>query len=51
MNLLMALNEKLGKTVIVVTHEQSLVNKYQKRVITIGEGGIENDRIGGMANA
>ena len=43
MELLMTLNEKLGKTVIVVTHEQSLVNKYNKRVITIGEGGIESD--------
>ena len=38
MELLITLNEKLGKTVIVVTHEQSLVKKYQKRVITIGEG-------------
>ncbi len=48
MELLINLNEKLGKTVIVVTHEQSLVNKYQKRVITIKDGEIENDRIGGM---
>ena len=47
MELLITLNEKLGKTVIVVTHEQSLVKKYQKRVITIGEGGIENDGMGG----
>lgn len=43
MDLLMTLNEKLGKTVIVVTHEQSLVNSYNKRVITIGEGGIASD--------
>ncbi len=43
MELLITLNEKLGKTVIVVTHEQSLVNKYKKRVITIGEGGIASD--------
>ena len=43
MGLLMTLNEKLGKTVIVVTHEQELVNKYKKRVITIGEGGIASD--------
>lgn len=47
MELLMKLNEKLGKTVLVVTHEQSLVKQYNKRVITIGEGGIEDDRIGG----
>ena len=43
MELLMTLNEKLGKTVIVVTHEQSLVNKYNKRVITIGDGGVVKD--------
>ena len=47
MDLLITLNEKLGKTVIVVTHEQNLVKKYQKRVITIGAGGIENDGMGG----
>ncbi len=43
MELLMKLNKKLKKTVIVVTHEQNLVNKYNKRVITIGEGGIASD--------
>lgn len=48
MDLLVKLNEKLGKTVIVVTHEQSLVDTYKKRVITISDGVIENDRIGGM---
>ena len=50
MELLVTLNEKLGKTVIVVTHEQNLVEQYNKRVITIGEGGIENDRIGGVCD-
>lgn len=43
MGLLMTLNEKLGKTVIVVTHEQNLVEMCNKRVITIGEGGIVSD--------
>ena len=43
MDLLMTLNEKLGKTVIVVTHEQNLVSMCNKRVITIGEGGIVSD--------
>ncbi len=43
MELLVTLNEKLGKTVIVVTHEQSLVDAYKKRVITIGEGGVASD--------
>ena len=48
MELLVKLNEKLGKTVIVVTHEQNLVDRYRKRVITIKDGEILNDRIGGM---
>lgn len=48
MELLVKLNEKLGKTVIVVTHEQNLVDRYKKRVITIKDGEILNDRIGGM---
>ena len=43
MELLMTLNKKLNKTVIVVTHEQNLVNRYNKRVITIGEGGVASD--------
>jgi len=47
MDLLMLLNEKLHKTVIVVTHELSLVNQYNKRVITIQNGHITDDRIGG----
>ena len=41
----MTFNEKLKKTVIVVTHEQNLVNMYNKRVITIGEGGIADDKM------
>ena len=48
MELLVKLNEKLGKTVIVVTHEQNLVDRYRKRAITIKDGEILNDRIGGM---
>ena len=48
MDLLINLNEKLGKTVIMVTHEQNIVDYYKKRVVTIKDGHIENDRIGGM---
>ena len=48
MDLLIKLNEKLNKTVIVVTHDQNLVDAYQKRVVTISDGEIESDRIGGM---
>ncbi len=48
MDLLIKLNQKLGKTIIVVTHEQNLVDHYKKRVITIKDGCVEHDRIGGM---
>ena len=47
MNLLVKIN-KLGKTVIVVTHEQSLVDYYKQRVVTLKDGVIVEDRVGGM---
>ena len=37
----------LGKTVIVVTHEKELVDRYKKRVVTIEDGRIVSDGIGG----
>ena len=47
MNLLVKIN-KLGKTVIVVTHEQSLVDYYKQRVVVLKDGLITEDRVGGM---
>ncbi len=47
MNLLVKIN-KLGKTVVVVTHEKSLVDYYQQRVVMIDKGVIAEDRVGGM---
>ena len=49
MNLLVKIN-KLGKTVLVVTHEKSLVDYYQQRVIMIDSGIVSDDRVGGMFN-
>ena len=46
MMLLERINE-LGTTVLVVTHEKDLVNKFGKRVITIDQGRIINDSVGG----
>ena len=43
MDLLVRIN-KLGKTVIVVTHEKDLVDEYRHRVITIKDGEIVSDR-------
>ena len=46
MELLVRINE-LGTTVLVVTHEKDLVNQFSKRVVTIDQGRIISDRIGG----
>ncbi len=45
MDLLMKIN-KLGKTVIVVTHDMSLIQAYKKRVIQIENGKIVADKNG-----
>lgn len=46
MLLLQKINE-LGTTVLVVTHEKELVNAFSKRVITLEEGNIVSDGLGG----
>ena len=47
MNLLVKIHKK-NKTVIVVTHEKNLVDYFQQRVITIRDGRVFEDKIGGM---
>ena len=37
---------QLGTTVLVVTHERDLVNRFQKRVVTLEQGRIISDGIG-----
>ncbi len=49
MQLLLKIN-KLGKTVIVVTHEKGLVDYYQQRVVSLQNGRIVDDKVGGMYN-
>lgn len=51
MELLVKINEKVGKTVLVITHEKSLVDYYHKRVVTLDDGRIVSDRTGGMFDA
>lgn len=46
MSLLEKIN-RLGTTVLVVTHERDLVNRFSKRVIAIDSGRIISDRTGG----
>ena len=49
MILLEKINE-LGTTVLVVTHEKNLVNRFDKRVVAIENGRIISDGTGGYYN-
>ncbi len=49
MTLLERINE-LGTTVVVVTHEKELVNRFSKRVIAIQDGRLISDETGGYYN-
>ena len=49
MVLLERINE-LGTTVLVVTHEKALVNRFTKRVVAIESGRIISDETGGYYN-
>ena len=46
MSLLVKINA-LGTTVVVVTHEKDLVDRFGKRVVTIDSGHVVNDSVGG----
>ena len=49
MMLLEKINE-LGTTMLVVTHERELVNRFSKRVVAIENGRIISDETGGYYN-
>jgi cell division transport system ATP-binding protein len=49
MMLLERINE-LGTTLLVVTHEKALVNRFSKRVVAIENGRIMSDETGGYYN-
>ena len=46
MDLLVKINE-LGTTMVVVTHEKNLVDRFGKRVVTIDSGHVIHDSVGG----
>ena len=46
MSLLVKINQ-LGTTVVVVTHEKDLVDRFGKRVVTIESGHVTSDGVGG----
>lgn len=50
MGLLAGISERGNITVLVVTHEKTLVDKFNKRVITISEGKLVSDRTGGYSS-
>ena len=43
MKVLEEINEKLGTTIIVVTHDKAIVNKMKKQVITLKDGRLVNN--------
>ena len=47
MRLLLKINEVENMTIVVITHQLDLVNTFNKRVITIRDGSVVSDRIGG----
>ncbi|MDD2516490.1 MAG: ATP-binding cassette domain-containing protein [Candidatus Gracilibacteria bacterium] len=49
MNILLELN-KNGKTIIIATHDDKIVNKLKKRVITFKDGKVFSDIEGGTYN-
>ena len=50
MELLSLINE-LGTTMLVVTHERDLVNRFSKRVVAIKDGEMIRDGQGGYYRA
>ena len=47
MNLLLKINQAENMTIVVITHQMDLVNNLSKRVITIRDGVVVSDKIGG----
>lgn len=47
MNVLEAVNKKLGTTIIMATHDRDIVNKMKKRVLMLEEGQLKNDFLEG----
>jgi putative ABC transport system ATP-binding protein len=44
MNLLREFNEGLGMTVVMVTHERALAERYARRMIFLADGKLIDDR-------
>ena len=49
MNLIQELNSFSGMTVVLVTHEQPLAEKYAKRLVSLADGKVVSDQVNGKA--
>ena len=47
MLILEKINNEMGTTILVVTHEKELVNAFSKRVISIEDGRVISDGMDG----
>jgi ABC-type phosphate/phosphonate transport system ATPase subunit len=44
MNLMREFNQSLGMTIVLVTHERSLADRYAQRMIFLADGKLVGDR-------
>jgi predicted ABC-type transport system involved in lysophospholipase L1 biosynthesis ATPase subunit len=51
MDLIRSFNESLGMTVIMVTHERALAERYVRRMISLSDGRLVDDRPNSPASA
>jgi putative ABC transport system ATP-binding protein len=51
MELIRSLNQSLGMTVVLVTHEQALAEKYVDRLISLADGKVISDQVNSRAAA
>jgi putative ABC transport system ATP-binding protein len=49
MNLIQELNSSSGMTVVLVTHEQPLAEKYAKRLVALADGKVVSDEVNAKA--
>lgn len=49
MNLIQELNSSSGMTVVLVTHEQPLAEKYAKRLVSLADGKVVADQVNARA--
>lgn len=44
MDLIREFNQQMGMTVVMVTHERALAERYAERMISLGDGKLVDDR-------